>query len=397
MPPPSRRRAARFPVSLAVFATATIAFAAYTAVSRDDGAGTANPPVEDRRLLERRGSEPLEPPAGDLAVGPGPPTYTVTYEVREPGRPVTRETIAVERPYRSRRTTDTDVTVTSFGRLQVTPRDSEATIVSPPPAAVDPRPDLVVGRAAEEGLLDRREQRLVANQRCQVFRARSPISSSTISAALPMDHTDICISAEGLVLEEWQVDDGVPVRHRLAVDLDVDVDAEVEAVTREPTLSAAQGGGSVLAVEATSRPEGRFYELAATPEGFTLRGRYSVVPPQAGLSDDKERRRAVASTADVFERGADVLVVDRGSTLNLDPAFQPRPEGRRIDDIGPAFGGAAGELLLSWTGPEVRWGDDDGRFVRVYGTVPVDVLVETMRALRTTEGGTGLVFTGAPI
>lgn len=396
MPPPSRRRAARFPVSLAIFAAATIGFAAYTAVSgRDDGHGNGSPPAEDVRPLERSGSEALDRPADDLPLGAGPATYTVTYEVREPGRPVTRQTIAVERPYRSRRTTATDVTVTSFGRLQVVPRDGEATIVSPPPAAVDPRPDLVVARALEEGLLDRREQRLVGDERCQVFRARSPISSSTITAALPVDHTDICISAEGLVLEEWQVDDGRPVRHRLAVE--VDPDADVQPVSGEPTLSAAQGGGSVLAVEATSRPEGRFYELATPPDGFTLRGRYSVVPPQAGLTDEKERRRAVASTADVFERGTDLLVVDRGSTLNLDAAFQPRPEGRPIEDIGPAFGGAAGELLLSWTGPEVRWGDDDGRFVRVYGTVPVDVLVETMRALRATEGGTGLVFTGAPI
>lgn len=370
-----------------------VGFAVYNAVTADD-ADPRDRVDEPPPSLEREGSEQVDAPVRDLDIGPGPAAYAVTYEVREPARSST-EDVAVVRPFASRRTTPTDVSVTAFGRLHVTPRSGAPTIVSPPPAAIDPRPRLVVDRAVREGLLERREQRRVEGRRCQVFRSRAPVSSSTISAPWPRHYTDICISAEGLVLEEWQVEDGRGVRQRRA--LDIVSRAEVEPVTRQPTVTAAQGGGSVLRVDPASRPEGRFYDLDAPPAGFTRRGRYSVVPPQAGLTDEQERRRAVASTADVFERGADVIVVDRGSTLNLDPAFRPRPEGRRVDDLGPAFDGAAGELLLSWTGPEVRWGDEDGRFVRVYGTVEVDVLVATMRSLRVTEGGTGLTFTGEPL
>ena len=347
----------------------------------------------DAGALARTGSERTSNPAGPIEIGPGPDAYAVTYEVREPGRPPIREVVAVERPYASRRVTPADETVTDFARLAVNPEAGVRTVVSPPPAPVDPRPGLVVARAVEEGFLAPREQRRVAGRTCQVYRALEPVSSSTISAALPGRYTDTCIDGDGLVLEEWQVTDGEAVRQRLAVD--VAERADVPAITAEPTLSARQGGGSVLAVDPASRPEGRFYELAAAPDGFRLRGRYAVVPPQAGLEDPDTRRRAVASTADVFERGPDVLIVDRGSTLNLDRAFQPRPEGRPIADLGPAFGGEAGELLLSWNGPEVRWGDEDGRFVRVYGTVDIDTILATMRSLRATEGGSGLVYTGA--
>lgn len=376
-------------VVLVVLFVAGGVWTAFQELTGDDAGGSGSGPAN--KVLERARSKAL-PSGPPIEIGGGPPAYTVVYEVRTPGLPVSRETIAVERPYRSRRSTATDLTVTDFARLSTAPARGAVTIASPPPAPVDPQPSLVVARAVDEGLLDRRERRTVAGQTCQVFRSLGSISSSTISAALPGRHTDICIRADGLVLEEWQVEEGVAVRQRVAVD--ISSEADVPSITGAPTLSAAQGGGSVLPVDATSRPVGRFFELDAPPPGFTRRGRYSVVPPQAGLADPQERRRAVASTADVYERGTEVLIVDRGNTLNLDRAFSPRPEGRPVPDLGPAFAGAEGELLLSWVGPEVRWGDEDGRFVRVYGNVPIDLVTATVRSLRATDGGTGLVFTG---
>ncbi len=345
------------------------------------GPGTATAPLERTRSTER-------PATSTFTIGDGPSSYTVTYDVFEPGRPPVRETIAVSRPYGSSRTTAVDFSRTSFVRLATTPSKGAPTVVSPPPASVDPRPALVIERAIAEGFLARREQRVVADQPCQVFRSLSPVSSSTISAALPGKYTDVCFSADGIVLEEWQVDDGRPTRHRVAVTVEI-ASPDLAPITDAPTLTAAQGGGSVLRVDPTSEPQGRFFVLDAPPTGFELRGRYSVVPPQAGLTDANERRRAIASTADVYERGVDVLVVDRGSTLNLERAFQPRPEGRPVD-LGPVLG--EGELLLSWNGPEVRWANDDGKFIRVYGTLSVDETVAHARALRETPGGPGLVF-----
>jgi hypothetical protein len=347
---------------------------------------TSSPPP-----LARRGSEIADPaPDEPLAVGAGPAAYTIRYALREPGRPETTETVEVERPYRSRRTGPTETTVTDFARLQVTPGQGAVSVLSPPPAAVDPRPALVVDRAVAEGLLEAREWRRVLDRPCRVHRGLSSVSSSTISAALPGRYTDTCVGEDGLILEEWQVFEGRAVRQRIATE--ISTTATVEPIVAEPTLAVAQGGGSVLRVDPASEPPGTFYVLDRPPAGLTLRGRYAVVPPQPGLADESERRRAIASTADVYEQGADVLVVDRGATLNQEDAFQPRPEGRPVD-LGPL---GAGELLLSWTGPEVRVKLTDGRFVRVFGTLPVDAVVEVARSLRETPGGSGLVYLDRP-
>ncbi len=326
-----------------------------------------------------------------LRIAAGPAVYEISYDLRQPAAPTLAETVAVAQPFLSRRTSRNERSETSFARLASTPAQGTTTVVSPPPAAVDPRPALVVERAVAEGVLQRREQRVVLGRRCQVFRSQSSVAASTISAPLPGTYTDTCISADGLLLDEWQVMDGRPVRQRVATAVRTDGITPLAPVSAEPTLNAEQGGGSVLEVDAASRPVGRFYEVDEPPAGFTRRGRYSVIPPQAGLTDATQRRKAVASTADVYERGTDVLVVDRGGTLDLARAFQPRPEGRPVD-IGPLFPEA--ELLLSWSGPEVRWADDDGKFVRVYGTVPVDELLAVARSLRAVDDGTGLVFLG---
>jgi len=378
-----------------VLAIAMIGGGVYAVVrsftATDDPPARNGGPVAGNQLV-RAGSTEAPDGGPRLIIGDGPAGYTVTYDVREPERPPVRETIAVARPYASQRTTPIDRTQTSFARLGTTPSKGAATIVSPPPASVDPRPALVIERAIDEGFVQRREPRVVAGQPCQVFRSLAPVSSSTISAALPGKYTDVCISAGGLVLEEWQVDDDRPVRQRVAVSVDA-VAPDLAPIPDAPTLTAGQGGGSVLRVDPASEPMGRFFVLDAPPSGFVLRGRYSIVPPQAGLTDANERRRAIASTADVYERDTDVLVVDRGSTLNLERAFQPRPEGRPVD-LGPVLG--EGELLLSWNGPEVRWGNDDGKFVRVFGTLPVDDIVAIARSLRETPGGPGLVFLDDP-
>lgn len=347
--------------------------------------GTRERPTlaRQRSTLARGEREPLT-----IAAGPG--SYRVVYDVREPGRPTLRETIAVRRPYASRRVTATETQQTDFARLVIEPNDGRRTVLSPPPAAVDPRPALVAQAAVDHGLLERRERRRVLQRECQVYRSHSSVTSSTITAPLPREYTDICVAEDGLVLEEWQVFDGRALRQRIALEIQTGV-APILPITEAPTVDAARGGGSVREADATSEPVGRFFVLDSPPEGFTRRGRYAVVPPQAGLDDPEQRKHAVASTADVYERGGDVLVVDRGAALSADKAFEPRPEGRPVD-LGPTLG--EGELLLSWTGPEVRVALAEGKFVRVYGTVSVDTVVAVARALRETRGGTGLVLRG---
>lgn len=368
--------------ALATFAVGGALFAAYQeSTLGGDGLGAST------TTLVRSGSRRVVS-GTSLSLSEGPSEYTITYRNRSPGARDTVETLEVSRPYRSRTSSPTQVRQTDFARISLNPGSSQATVLNPPPGPIDPRPWLVVDRAVAEGLLERREQRSVAGERCQVYRGFDGVAASTISAALPGSHVDVCVSKDGLVLEEWQIRGGRANRQRIATRIERQ-DPLLPPIDDAPPLPAAQGGGSVLAVDPLSEPPGRFFVLEAPPPGFELRGRYSVVPPQAGLADPAERRRAVASTADVFERGIDVVVVDRGGTLNLERAIQSRPEGRSVD-LGPVLG--PGELLLSWSGPEVRWGDADGKFIRVFGTIGVDEVLALARSLRETDGGPGLVF-----
>ncbi|MDQ3107421.1 MAG: hypothetical protein M3Q68_06400, partial [Actinomycetota bacterium] len=158
------RSSPRIALPVVVLAVGMIGLAVWTAVRGGDDEG--EPAGSNGARLERRGSEertgdPLtiddggEPAGGTgtrlerrgseervgdpLVIGDGAAAYTVTYALRLPGRPDTTETIAVVRPYRSRRSAPTEVTVTDFTRLQVTPSKGAVSVLSPPPAAVDPR------------------------------------------------------------------------------------------------------------------------------------------------------------------------------------------------------------------------------------------------------------------
>jgi hypothetical protein len=153
----------------------------------------------------------------------------------------------------------------------------------------------------------------------------------------------------------------------------------------KPSVAAAEGAGSVIAVAPDSRPpDAEFYALDTPPAGFELRGRYTVVPPQAGLLDEAQRSSLVASIADVWTRGTDVLVVDQGGALNNQPTFTMQPHTKRVD-LG-ALG--QGEEVPGMAGNEVRVIVSGGRHVRVYGSLPIRELVAVARALHAVPGGT---------
>lgn len=329
------------------------------------------------------GDDP-EPP---LAFGDVPDRYRITYRVETAESAESTDVLTLDRPFDSRLDTGTSTQVSTFRRLSFTGAGAEPVVVAQPPgpAASDLRLDLVL----PNGVVETRGRRTIAGRECQVYRSGVPLTTGGVSAPSEDERTDTCVGADGLVLAEEYVVDGDVLLARTAVEVEIDPEVEPAAFdVGDPTVPVDRGGGSVLEVEPTSRREGSFWELPAPPRGFRLHGRYAVVPPQADVFGDPTREgELVASAADVFVRGPDVVVVDQGATLRGAEAFPPTPGARvePIDGLGDA------EVLPLPRGPELRVRLDGGRFVRVYGTVPVEDLLAVARSLREVQGE-GLVY-----
>lgn len=305
-------------------------------------------------------------------------SYRITYEVRE-GDDRSTEVLTVNRPFESRIETGDTVEVTTFGRSSRTTVDGEVLAVAVPPT-VAPGDARVEHHLGTE-VLERGRRKTVAGRECQVFRTGQ---SLRLVELLPGDAVEVCIDASGLVLEER---DGDRVRVATEVEIDVDDTYAVE----ERTVPVLQGGGAVQRLTDDSRTPGEFWELG---DDLPLPhdGRYAVVPPQPdAFSDATLRGRRIATTTDVLTDGVDVIVVDRGGTLEGIDVIGDDDAAEIVD------AGALGDGTLRRTsfGAELTVQLDGGRFVRISGTVPVDDLLAVARGMHEIAGG-ALVPTGDP-
>lgn len=355
--------------------------------------------------IARNGSEVAT--GGTVDLGIPPSTYVVTYRVDErDGDSVhtTTARLAVDRPFASRFTTSdgpppgTDILTDRVSGFGVFAQRSGtgapvALTAAPALAAGDVRADVLVPALLGAGAAERREQREVAGRRCQVYRLGGPITAGEVvpSKRGSLTYAEVCIDADGLVLEEITVEDGEPVARWLAVKVEAAVDPELVVEGAEP-VPVQQGGGSLRPVEPGSRSLGEFWELDGPPEGFERMGRYAVVPPRPGdPADPNTRRQLVAAVTDVWRGGDDVVIVDQGGTVGQVLPFLPHPHGRLVD-LG-ALG--EGEWFFVPTGAEVRVVRPPGRFVRVTGTLPPEDLIELARSLNAVDGA-GLVYLDEP-
>jgi len=391
--------------------------AAALVIQRDDSPG-ASAQERPSPTPERPGSVVVQ--GGDPKASDPPTSYRLTYRVQDwaGGRLVeTTDTITVERPYRGRidvrRAGDKATaaprsrTVTDFGRISIDGADAEALLVATPPAlaAGDLRFDAVLSDAVAAGRLAPREQRKVGGLRCQVFRSREPLAAGTIVAepSTDRDYTDNCLSPNGLLLEELWVTDGRVLRRRVAAA--VDTSPTIVRDTFEPfgeLLDPKQGGGSIRPLEPTSAPpSATTWAGLAVPEGFTFRGRYAVVPPKREEGTDEEsqlnpldapERKRVGAVVDVWERGVDVLVLEQGGAVDGTAVFALEPGEATFDVVGLG----TGQVVLDGRLSELRFPLPDGRYVRVLGTVPADVLRSAASTLQVAGEGTGLVFLDQP-
>lgn len=407
---PSPRRAL-----IAAAAIVSGAVALGLASSGDDGdggdpdaAGTTTT-TEEVEPLAREGSEEVDP-LETFRVDPTqePASYRITYRVAERGGGETTEEVTVVRPFTSESTIRRDgelvgVQRSAFGRLLASDGrgDDTAYAVGPAVAGADLRFAPALPAAVRDGRLEVREQRRVAGRRCQVHRA----GTSVLAGELPVpgdpdeEHADVCVDGEGLLLEEWWVVEGEAIRHRVAVEVDAGWtpattfgDGWSEVAT---SLPLDRGGGSILRLRPGSAPPGSFFTSSgALPAGFVHRGRYTVIPPQAvSFTDEAQRGSIVSSTADVWTRGPDLLVLDQGGTLEQQRVYEVDPDNELI--AIPGLGDA--EVRLGLAGNEIRILRPAGRFVRVVGTLPPDDLLAFARSLVEGVGNELVVDEGAAL
>lgn len=379
-------------------AVGTILLAVLVACSggRDDDAQSTST-TGARAKIGRGGSDAVST-TGAIAIGEPLATYSITYRVEERDGDdinVSTSELTSARPFRSRSATKVGKEVAStrvadFGYLGQQAGTAEPVVytAAPAPAPGDVRTDLLF--AGDRG----DEVRRVLGRECQVHHLGAPVLSGIV---VPLDASegitaDICVDADGLILEELTFDaDHVATSRWIATTVEEspstsDEEFRFEGVT--PT-AAKEGGGSLQAVEPTSAPPGPFWQLDELPAGFTHMGRYAIVPPQeARVDDPASRSMVIAGVSDVFVRGIDMVVVEQGGTLGQIPPFGSTPNSEVID-LGELARSA--EWFLTVTGAEVHALIPPGRYVKVLGTLPSDEIIALAKSLHPIEGQ-GLVY-----
>jgi hypothetical protein len=295
-------------------------------------------------------------------------------------------TLTVVRPWQTRFEVGGLLRIADFGYFAEKEPGDETEVVTavPTPAPGDVRVDLLdLGAPIET--------RTVLDRPCEVHRFGASLLTGVY---VDGDTVEACIDADGLVLEEVVTVGDEVVERRLAesVRLDPELRAATFVLEGFEPRSPDDGGGSLQAVEPTSRPPGVFFELGDAPAGFERMGRYAMVPPQrARLDDEITRPQYVAGVVEVWTRGLDVLVIEQGGTLGQVPPFGTDPNGELVDDLGAVA--SLGELLRSPHMNELRGLIPPGRYVKVRATLPVDELLEITRSLQRLEGdSTGLIY-----
>ena len=355
-----------FPMRRPLFTSATaalVACAAFAACSSGSTPNSSTAVVFDRRVRPTRSEMPpdvAEPGSYAIAFN----RYTVaTGKTRRLVRRVTRPFDEVIEGNGQRHR----LGFTVESQSQTTPQ-----VVLLRPLADDARPRVFPPSTRSRGV------RQVAGRACQLF---------VVSDAR------YCVDNAGLVLAS---DDG----HTADVATKVTVE---DAARSGPSIASelavgysSPDAGSVRPIAPSSSPPGATdYALAAPPDGFAFVGRYAVV----ALSDEllkRSSRKVAAGVADVYVRGPDAVVIDRGGKLDTSDVTE--------DDLGSLSGAqpvdlgslGAGQTGIAGDGPfgyrEVRVTPSKGRYVVVSGTLPIDQLVAIAKSLRATPG-TELVYT----
>lgn len=247
--------------------------------------------------------------------------------------------------------------------------DAGRRVILARPGPNDPRPRVYAPDAtyAKGGV------RETAGRLCQVFRRAE---------------REYCIDNTGLVLITADANT-VTLATKVTP---IDVPPEASGYTQQLAAGFTNPElGSVRPIDpATSAPGTTDYALAKPPVGFTHVGRYALVALSGALLDKDKAREVVAGIVDVYVRGVDTVVVDRGGRLDTQDVTE-RDLGV-LSDATPINLGILGDgrVGIGGFGPfgyrEVRAAPSQGRYVVVAGTLPADELVALARSLKAVAG-----------
>ena len=337
-----------------------------------------------------RSSEPLE-------VEHVPTTYRAVYRVENRSGEkliVTTEKVWVRRPFASRIETYRgappgarllSLRQSGFGVLaSESPGSSAPLNIAVPPslAGSDLRVDAALDEALGDERIIRRERREVYGRQCQVYRAGGPVLAGDIVPYEPGEGTyaDFCVDRNGIVIEEYWVDDDRLLRRRVATDLDVDTAIDDDRLDIRIPENPDIHRGAVERITQEPSSEGiPLWTLPKTPKGFDKLGRYGVIISDQAVPKMNVLTPAVApaSTSDVYVRGPDLLVVDQDPSLaqlvNLEKRIERKIE---IDGLENA------RIIVDARMNEVRAQTKEGSIVRVFGTLRPEELIEFAQKLR---------------
>jgi hypothetical protein len=325
-----------------------------------------------------------------LRITAAPDSYHIVYRVDDYAggkRVTTTDDLLVRRPFDSRLETRMgpppgaaveSVTVSAFGLFSTSGPNSSPLVSATTPgvAADDLRLDASLANLVAYGDLRLRERRRVLGTDCQVYRAGAPIGAGSPPAPTATDYADECVDARGLLLEEVWVSGDKVLSRKLATQVDT-------APTFAPNLfqasaaaiSLASGGGEVIPLTLTSRPDAAFWQLPAPPAGFTEMGRYLIRTASAPSTAD-EPTHITDSVADVFVDGGEVVIIDQGNDPSQPPPPDPRAKPIKAGDLPSA------QTLTGVYGNVVQAQPDEVSFVVLTGTVPQAELVAIAGQLR---------------
>lgn len=231
----------------------------------------------------------------------------------------------------------------------------------------DVRFDAVLDDLVRLGLLERRDERVVAGSECTVYRGGAPLGDP-LRPASPEEFVDWCIDGRGLLLEErWHLD-GELLRTTTATAVEpappADDAFEPPAGLEESPNPLGTSTRTALATDEVPPVGDAEYWVARRPAGgFVLDSRWRVVSTSnvtgAPQVDD-------ISFVDVYVRGLDVVVVThREAAVAGGPVtgLETTDAGR----LGPA------QVLVSERGAELQAAAGPW-VVSVRGTLAVDEL-----------------------
>jgi hypothetical protein len=242
------------------------------------------------------------------------------------------------------------------------------------------RYDATLADLVDNDFYTRRERRKVLDTECTVYRTGSFLEAGEVIKPTDTQHTDICISDDGLMLEEVNVASGAVALRVTATAVVRDApltDADFPVNTDDATLAA--GGVELFDLPTSTPPTTPYWQWPSTPAGWTLasRQREAVTkadPNATGPAATKE------SWVDVYTRGNDLLVVRQGATGN-EPAQVDTTSAidTTVGDLGAA------KLVIGAIGNKVIVTDHDGRFVQLFATTPASELTTLAGALKLTS------------